>query len=167
MSWGGESEKELLKDLVRLAEQEVRLLEIIVAELLPPQAVTAVTSLGGTMPLSVGGTTTATTVFQDASGATAAAPTGDGSGLTVTYNSSDVTIATVGPATLQADGSYQGTVTGVAEGTYTLNTAVENTSGGALVDDDGTTPFVKPAGVSGPVRAAPAGQAVTAVTTIA
>lgn len=119
------------------------------------------------MPLTAGGTTTATTVFQDANGATAPAPKGDGSGLTVTYNSSDVTVATVGPATLNADGSYSATVTGVAEGSYSLATAVENTSGVALLDDDGSTAFVQPASVSGTVNAAAVPQAVTAVTTIA
>ena len=162
-------ERELLKLLVLLLREAVGFLEIIAAELAPSpptdMAVEAVT--GGLMPVDVGGTTTATTVFQDNNGDPAAAPTGDGSGLSVTYNVSDITIATVGPATLQGDGSYQATITGVAEGTYTLNTAVENTSGIALLDDDGATPFIQPAAVDGTVGAAPAGQAVTAVTTIA
>lgn len=118
------------------------------------------------MPLTVGGTTTATLTFNDANGDAAAPPTGDGSGLTVTFNSSDVTVATVGPATLDAT-VYTATVTGVAAGTYSLNAAVENTSGAALTDDDGTTPFVQPAPVSETVGAAAAGQATTAVITVA
>ena len=164
MAWGGESEKDLLKHLVRLAEQEVRLLEIIVAELLPPPAVSA--TIGGLMPLTVGGTTTATLTFKTPDGDAAAPPTGDGSGLSVTFNSSDVTVATVGAATLDGQ-TYTAEVTGVAEGSYSLNAAVENTSGAALVDDDGTTPFVQPAAAEGTVGAAPAGQATTATITIA
>ena len=66
------------------------------------------------MPLSVGGTTTATLTFNDATGAAAAPPTGDGSGLTVTFNSSDVTIASVGASVL-AGQTYTAEVTGVNE----------------------------------------------------
>jgi hypothetical protein len=168
MVWMERSEKKLLEALVALTERAVRLLEIIAAELLEPAsgAVTAVLSLGGPMPLTVGGTTTATLTFNDANGEAAAPPTGDGSGLSVTFNSSDVTIATVGTATLDGQ-TYTAEVTGVAEGSYTLNAAVENTSGAALVDDDGTTAFVQPTAADGTVGEAPAGQAVTATITIA
>lgn len=162
MAW--HSEKQLLEALVELSRREVRLLEIIVAELLPPQAVSA--TIGGLMPLTVGGTTTATLTFEDANGDAAAPPTGDGSGLSVVFNSSDVTVATVGTATLDGN-TYTAEVTGVAEGSYVLNAAVENTSGAALTDDDGTTAFVQPAAADGTVGEAPAGQAVTATITIA
>ena len=122
------------------------------------------------MPLSVGGTTTATLQFVDGTTTPptpAAAPTGDGSGLSVTFNSSDVTIATVGATTANSDGTFGTTVTGVAAGTYTLNAAVENTSGVALVDNDGTTAFIQPIPASGTVTGSVAGQATTATITIA
>jgi hypothetical protein len=162
MAW--HSEKQILEALVELTRREVRLLEIIVAELLPPQAISA--TIGDLMPLTVGGTTTATLTFNDANGDAAAPPNGDGSGLSVVFNTSDVTIATVGTATLDGQ-TYTAEVTGVAEGSYTLNAAVENTSGAPLVDDDGTTAFVQPSAADGTVGVAPAGQATTAVITIA
>lgn len=162
--WGEHSEKELLKALVELTERAVALLEIIAAELLPPFAVSA--TIGGLMSLTVGGTTTATLTFVDANGESVAPPTGDGSGLTVTFQSSDTTVATVGPATLSGD-TFTAEVTGVVEGSYTLPGAVENTSGAPLLDNDGTTPFVQPPPGAGTVGAAPAGQATTAVITIA
>lgn len=116
------------------------------------------------MPLTVGGTTTATLTFTPEG---SAPPTGDGSGLVVSFNSSDVTVATVGPATLNPDFTYTAEVTGVAEGSYSLNAAVENTSGAPLNDDDGTTAFVQPDAAEGTVGAAPVGQATSAVITIA
>jgi hypothetical protein len=162
MAW--HSEKQILEALVDLAERQVRLLEIIAAELLPPFAVSA--TIGDLMPLTVGGTTTATLTFNAADGSVVAPPKGDGSGLTVTWNSSDVTIASVGPAVLAGE-TYTTEVTGVAAGSYSLNAAVENTSGAPLLDDDGSTPFVQPASASGTVGAAAPAQAVTATITIA
>ena len=107
MAWGEHhrlqiEQTRLLKRLVELGEVEVALLKRIVAELVP-FAVTAEMSLGGTMPLTVGGTTTATLGFVDASGDPAAPPTGDGSGLTVTFASNDTDVATVGTATAGTD----------------------------------------------------------------
>jgi hypothetical protein len=169
MPWGEHSEKRLLEALVEFAEREVRLLEIIVAELLPPFATSAI--IGGLMPLTVGGTTTATLSFVDNNGVAQPAPKGDGSGLVVTFQSTTPSIASVGASTTGTDSlgntTYVATVTGVAAGDYGLSATVENTSGVALVDDDGTTAFIQPPSASGTVTAPTTNQATTAVITIA
>jgi len=124
------------------------------------------------MPLTVGGTTTATLGFVDVAVGTAAAPpTGDGSGLAVTFTSDTPTVATVGTAIAGTDsagnGNYSATVTGVAAGSYNLGATVLNQSGAALEDDDGVTAFIQPAPVSETVTASTTNQATTAVITVA
>ena len=118
------------------------------------------------MPLEVGGTTTATLTFEDASGNPATPPTGDGSGLEVVFSSDNTAVATVGAATASGD-TATATVTGVSAGTYNLSAVVSNTSGAALLDDDGTTAFVQPSPVSETVTAPPPPQAVTATISVA
>jgi hypothetical protein len=151
-------ELRLLKLIIELLEHIIDLLSH------PKQATTA--KLGVTMPLSVGGTTTATLTFVDASGNPAAPPTGDGSGLDVVFTSDNTAVATVGPATASGD-TATATVTGVSAGTYNLSAVVSNTSGAALLDDDGTTAFVQPASVAESVSAPPPPQATTATITVA
>ena len=168
MTWRQEHSHRHEFELLALALLEnindnlVRLIEALI-----PQSVTATLTLEDEMPLTVGGTTTATLTFVDASGATATAPKGDGSGLVVAFTSSAPDIATVDAATLNSDGTYTATVTGVAVGSYSLGASVANSSGVALVDDDGTTAFVQPAEVGGEVTASEANQATTATITIA
>jgi hypothetical protein len=156
------------KDEIRLL-REIRNLLVRIYQELNPQAVTAV--IGGLMPLTVGGTTTATLGFVDSAGAAAQPPKGDGSGLVVTYTSDNEAVATVSAAALGADaagnGNYTATVTGVSAGTYNLGATVLNTSGAALEDDDGVTGFIQPAPVSESVTASTASQATTAVITVA
>jgi hypothetical protein len=83
-------------------------------------------------------------------------PTGDGSGITVTF-SSDNPAVTVGAAARSGD-----TATAPITGTeaFNLSAVVANTSGAALLDNDGTTPFVQPTSI--PV-AATTPQTTTAV----
>jgi hypothetical protein len=159
----------------RSEREEVRLLREIrtllgrIYDELNPSAVTA--TIGGLMPLTVGGTTTATLGFVDAAGAAAAPPTGDGSGLVVTFTSDTPAVATVGTAVAGTDaagnGNYTATVTGVSAGDYNLGATVLNASGAALEDDDGVTAFIQPAPVPGTVTASTTNQATTAVITIA
>lgn len=101
--------------------------------------------------------TTATLTFVDADGNPAAPPTGDGSGITVTF-ASDNPAVTVGTATGSGD-----TATAPITGTeaFNLSAVVANTSGAALLDDDGVTAFVQPTAIA--VPAAPAPQATSAV----
>lgn len=116
------------------------------------------------MSLEVGATGPATATFTAATGAPAAPPTGDGSGITVTFSIDNTAIATVGPATGSGD-EATAIVTAVSAGTYNLSAAVANSSGAVLLDNDGVTDFVQPAAVPGTVTAPPAPQAVTAVLT--
>lgn len=157
------AEHEILEKVLEVLEAVVELLERIEAKL-SPQATTA--TIGVTMPLEVGGTTTATLTFQDANGNPATPPKGDGSGLDVAFTSDNEAVATVGPATASGD-TATATVTGVSAGSYNLSAVVSNTSGVALVDDDGTTPFVQPTAVAESVTAPPPPQATTAVITVA
>ena len=101
--------------------------------------------------------TTATLTFQDANGNPAAPPKGDGSGIDVTFSSDNPNV-TLGAAVASGD-----TATAPITGTeaFNLSATVANTSGAALVDDDGTTPFVQPASIA--VAAPPPPQATTAV----
>jgi uncharacterized protein with PIN domain len=103
--------------------------------------------------------TTATLTFTDASGNPAAPPTGDGSGITVTF-ASDNPAVTLGTAVAGTDAATA-TITGTEA--FNLSATVANTSGAALVDDDGTTPFVQPASIAVAAVTPPVPQAVTAV----
>jgi hypothetical protein len=166
-------EKELLERLVEQGDVQIawledidHLLTLILQLLKPPSATTAVLSIeGASMPLTVGGTETVTLTFVDATGAPAAPPTGDGSGLVVTIDSDNGAVATVGPVTSSGD-TATATSTGVSAGSYNLIGNVANTSGAALVDDDGTTAFVQPAALADSVTAPPPAQAVTAVLSV-
>lgn len=102
--------------------------------------------------------TTATLTFQDAEGNPASPPKGDGSGLDVTF-SSDNPAVTLGTATANGD-----TATAEITGTeaFNLSAVVANTSGAALVDDDGTAPFTQPASIAVAGTTPPAPQATTA-----
>jgi hypothetical protein len=154
-------ERELLRKLVALAQAEMALLLEILGLLRPPlQATTAV--LGVDMPIEVGSTQTVTLTFEDASGNPAAPPTGDGSGIDVTITSDNAAVATVGPVTASGD-TATATGTGVSAGSFNYVGVVSNTSGAALVDDDGTTAFVQPANLAETVTAPPPAQATTAV----
>lgn len=96
--------------------------------------------------------------FTDASGAEIAPPTGDGSGLDVTF-ASDNPAVTVGTATGAGDEA-----TAVITGTeaFNLSAVVSNASGAPLFDNDGVTPFIQPSPI--PVAAStPVDQATTAV----
>ena len=100
-------------------------------------------SKGAAMPITVDTTgLTATVGFEDDHGDVTAEPVGDGSGIVVSFSTSDTTVATIAP---DAANPLQGDITLVAEGTVTFSGTVANTSGAPLVDADGTTPFVQPA----------------------
>lgn len=112
---------------------------------------------------------TLTLDFVDAAGASAPAPTGDGSGLVVTF-ATDGT-STVGAAVAGTDASgnvnYSTTITDADDGTTSnLSAVVANTSGAALMDDDGTTAFIQPPSVVFTASSAPSTQATTGVLTI-
>ena len=106
---------------------------------------------------------TATLTFTDANGDPAAPPTGDGSGLVVTFSSDNVAV-TVGTATASGD-----TATAEITGTdaFNLSAVVANTSGAALLDDDGVTDFVQPAVLAVAATTPPVPQAVTGVLSVA
>jgi hypothetical protein len=118
------------------------------------------------MPITVGDTAAVDTVtFVDDTGNPQAPPTGDGSGLTVTVTSSDDTVLSAAATTASGDTAVSA-LTPVAPGSFTLSCVVANTSGAALLDNDGVTAFVQPADVSDTVVAAPAPQATTATQSI-
>jgi hypothetical protein len=102
--------------------------------------------------------TTATLTFEDATGVAAPPPKGDGSGIVVTF-SSDNPAVTLGAATASGD-TATATITGTDA--FNLSAVVANTSGVALVDDDGTTPFVQPSPIPVAASTPPTPQAVTA-----
>jgi hypothetical protein len=149
--------------LGRNEKKEVRLLfEIrdilldLLAVLTPAQATTAVltTKAGTTMA------TQAISTFTDATGAPIAPPTGDGTGLVVTF-ASDNPAVTLGPTVYVGD-TATAPIIGTAE--FNLSALVANTSGAPLLDNDGTTPFVQPVPIS-VAATTPVDQAVTAVLT--
>jgi hypothetical protein len=130
----------------------------------PNQAVTAVvTPPGGPMPLTVDSTGQSLILtFEDDHGDATAPPSGDGSGLVVTLTSDNPSVASVGTAVQGTDAAgnvnYSAPLTFGVDGSFNAGATVANTSGAALLDDDGVTPFVQPASV--PVTVA-AGQATT------
>jgi hypothetical protein len=71
-------------------------------------------------------------------------PTGDGSGIVVTF-SSDNPAVTIGAATASGD-TATAPITGSAA--FNLSAVVANTSGAPLLDNDGKTPFVQPSPVA-------------------
>jgi hypothetical protein len=134
---------------IRLLEEILAQLTQVVALLTTAQSTTAV--LGVTMPNAI-------LTFVDPSGVAIAPPTGDGSGLVVTF-ASDNPAVTIGTAVGAGD-----TATAPITGTeaFNLSATVANTSGAPLLDDDGVTPFVQPSPI--PVAATtPPDQAVTGV----
>jgi len=151
LSLGGREERKE----IRLLEEILDQLTEIVALLTTTQSTTAVLTieeLGDTMANAV-------LTFTDASGAPIAPPTGDGSGLVVTF-ASDNAAVTVGPAVASGD-----TATAPITGTeaFNLSATVANASGAALLDNDGVTPFVQPSAIAVPASAPPPDQATTAV----
>lgn len=103
--------------------------------------------------------TTAILTFTTASGTPNPPPTGDGSGIEVNFTSDNPAV-TLGAATLSGN-----TATAPITGTeaFNLSASVANTSGVALVDNDGVTPFIQPTAI--PV-AAVAEQTTTAVLSV-
>lgn len=95
--------------------------------------------------------------FEDDKNDPTGPPPGDGSGLVVTFSSDTPTVATVGTAVAGTSaaglGTYEAPVTPVAEGSFNASAVVANTSGAALTDADGTTPFVQPTAIAVPVSA--------------
>lgn len=133
---------------------EVRdLLWQIVALLTTYQATTAV--------LDIGETTMATAVltFTDAAGNPITPPTGDSSGLVITF-ASDNPAVTIGSATGSGN-----TATAPITGTdaFNLSATVANVSGAPLLDNDGVTAFVQPSPIAVAAVTPPPDQAVTAV----
>lgn len=152
----------LLRRLVGLGEAQLALLAQIAVELFeqPTGATTAVLTItGGTMA------STATLAFTDVTGAPAAPPAGDGSGLVVTFAVDDAGLASVGASTLSGSDYTASIVETGVSGTYNVSATVANTSGAPLLDDDGTTAFIQPAAVAETV-AAPSTQATTGVITL-
>jgi hypothetical protein len=153
------AELQLLQDILVTLESIDAQMARLVATLVP-HAVTA-NLTGGDMPLEVGATETVTLTFTDAAGAAAAPPKGDGTGIVVTIETDNVNIASVGATTASGDTAVA-TATGVAVGDFNYTATVANTSGAALVDDDGTTAFVQPSPLADSVVAPPPPQATGA-----
>ena len=107
-----------------------------------------------------------TLTYVDDTGAPAPAPKGDGSGLVVTFSSDGTT--TVGAGVASGD-TVVAPLTVVDDGSVSNLTAiVANNSGTALVDDDGTTPFIQPPAFAFTAPPAPPpAQATTATLTVA
>jgi hypothetical protein len=143
-------------EVIDLLRDIRRLLRRLVAEFGARFAVTAETEFRGDQ---MG---TLTTIFTDVDGVVTAPPTGDGTGLVVTYSASDPAV-TIGPATLSGN-TYTADVTRADELSFTVATSIANTSGVTLTANDGST-FTQPAIIT--VPASTPGQAVTAVTTFA
>lgn len=147
-------ELQLLEDILGVLEGIALNVSGLVAILMRPyQSTTA--HLGVDMA-------TATLTFTDDTGAAAAPPTGDGSGLVVTF-ASDNPAVTVGAATAEGD-----TATAEITGTdaFNLSATVANTSGAPLLDDDGTTAFVQPPTLAVAATTPPVPQAVTGVLSV-
>jgi len=107
--------------------------------------------------------------FTDATGTDQAAPSGDGSGLVVTFSSDGTT--TVGSAVAGTNSAgfvnYTAPLTVVDDGSVSnLTAVVANTSGAALLDNDGVTPFVQPPAFAFTAPAAPPAQATTATLSV-
>ena len=96
--------------------------------------------------------------FTDASGKPIAPPTGDGSGIAVSF-ASDNPAVTIGTVTGSVD-----TATAPITGTeaFNLSATVANLSGAPLLDNDGVTPFAQPSLIAVPASTA-VDQATTAV----
>jgi hypothetical protein len=142
---------------VRLLREILDRLTQIVALLSPAQSTTAILYIQLYPPIG-GIMSNAVLTFTDATGAPIAPPTGDGSGLVVSFSSSNPAV-TIGTAVGSGD-----TATAPITGTeaFTLAALVANTSGAPLLDNDGVTPFVQPAPIS-VAATTPPDQAVTAV----
>lgn len=101
--------------------------------------------------------TEAVLTFVDSAGDPASPPIGDGSGIVVTFSSDNPNV-TVGTATGSGD-TATATITGTEA--FNLSATVANSSGAALMDDDGTTAFIQPPSIA--VSGTTSNQAVTAV----
>lgn len=139
--------EDMLRVLVGIADNVAGLVAILKQ---PYQSTSAV--LGVDMP-------TATLTFTDDAGNPAAPPTGDGSGLVVTF-ASDNPAVSVGTAAASGDAATA-EITGTDA--FNLSATVANASGAPLLDDDGVTAFVAPAPIAVASTTPPAPQAVTAV----
>ena len=162
-------EIEILETLEAIAVGQSILLESINANLarlvavLVPFATTATLSIQGDPAMP-----DLTLTFVDDTGAPASPPKGDGSGLTVTGASDGTTsVGAFAPGT--DPNTYVAPLTVVDDGTVSnLTAVVANTSGAALVDDDGTTSFVQPPAFAFTAPAPPPpAQAVTATLSVA
>jgi len=168
-------EIELLEQLVSLTQgQTIVLAEVSdflesidaniarLVAVLVPQATTATLSLGGSM-------STLELDFTDATGTDQAAPSGDGSGLVVTFSSDGTT--TVGSAVAGTNSAgfvnYTAPLTVVDDGSVSnLTAVVANTSGAELLDNDGVTPFVQPPAFAFTAPSPPPAQATTGVLSV-
>jgi hypothetical protein len=132
------------------------------------QAVTGIISVGpnqqgDNMPLTVDSTgQNLQFQFEDDHGDIATPPAGDGSGIVVAFASDNASVGTVGSTVVGTDANgnalYTAPLSFGVDGSFNASAVVSNTSGAALVDDDGVTAFVQPASINIPVAA---GQAVT------
>jgi len=107
--------------------------------------------------------------FTDATGTDQAAPSGDGSGLVVTFSSDGTTSVGSAVAGTNSAGfvNYIAPLTVVDDGSVSnLTAVVANTSGAALLDNDGVTPFVQPPAFAFTAPAAPPAQATTATLSV-
>jgi len=131
-----------------------------------PQATTGKLSL----IVSKGRTTMTTLELDFTDGSTdQAAPTGDGSGLVVTFSSDGTTSVGSAVAGTNSAGfvNYTAPLTVVDDGSVSnLTAVVANTSGAALLDNDGVTPFVQPPAFAFTAPAAPPAQATTATLSV-
>jgi hypothetical protein len=158
----GRQDTEILESIEALAQQQLVLLEQIAASTAltaknttpPPPAFARSARLtvkgDSKMGLNVDSTgQNAVLTFEDDKGDVVAPPPGDGSGLVVDITSTGV--ITLGAAELVTDPAgvvpayYAAPISITGAGEFTLSATVANTSGAALTDADGTTPFVQPA----------------------
>jgi hypothetical protein len=97
--------------------------------------------------------------FTDPTGAPIAPPTGDGSGVVVTFLSDNPAV-TIGSATASGN-TATAPITGTAA--FNLSATVANVSGAPLLDNDGVTAFVQPSPFAVAGATTPPDQAVTGV----
>jgi hypothetical protein len=115
-------------------------LHSIVAFLYRDQSTTAVLTTSGDNLMA----TTAVLTFTDATGTPSAPPTGDGSGITVSFYSDNPAV-TIGVAVAATD-SASAPITGTDA--FNLSAVVGNSSGAPLLDNDGVTDFVQPSPIA-------------------
>jgi hypothetical protein len=149
-------EDPILREIHELVSEILSVARFLVALLSPTGATTA--RLSTERPIMA---TTAVLTFVDATGTPISPPTGDGSGLVVTFESDNPTV-TIGTATGSGN---EATATITGTDAFNLSATVANTSGAPLLDNDGVTPFVQPSpiAVAASTPPPPPDQAITAV----